>query len=126
MDKQVEYSEWVKKADEDLDSAIFLTQKHPKPLEIICYHCQQSAEKCLKAYLVLNEIRIPKTHDLIFLNKECSKVLPEFINLKQECLRLNIYGVNIRYPYNLDLEDSDVTKAISDAEIIRDFIKNIN
>ncbi|MBN2050303.1 MAG: HEPN domain-containing protein [Spirochaetales bacterium] len=36
----------------------------PGPLEIICFHCQQAAEKALKAYLAYNEIRPPKTHDL--------------------------------------------------------------
>lgn len=31
----------------DLEAAKFLTNMHPQPLEIICYHCQQSAEKIL-------------------------------------------------------------------------------
>jgi HEPN domain-containing protein len=27
---------------------------HPTPVEVICYHCQQSAEKYLKGYIVLH------------------------------------------------------------------------
>jgi len=45
MDRQDVVAEWLQIAYEDLDSAQFLfDHKHPKPLEIICYHCQQSAE----------------------------------------------------------------------------------
>ena len=80
MDNNIEYSKWTKIADEDLESAVFLTNKHPKPLEIICYHCQQCAEKYLKAFLILEGMKIPKTHDLNFLNKECSK---KILNLKK-------------------------------------------
>ncbi len=48
----------------------FLTAKHlyehmyPKPLEIICYHCQQAIEKMLKGVLISRGVMIKKTHDL--------------------------------------------------------------
>ncbi|CCJ34472.1 HEPN domain-containing protein [Caloramator australicus] len=38
-------NEWFEFAEMDLNSAKFLLNMHPKPLEIICYHCQQSAER---------------------------------------------------------------------------------
>ena len=39
-------------ADMDLASAIHLeAMMHPKPLEVICFHCQQAVEKFLKVYL---------------------------------------------------------------------------
>ena len=42
--------EWLRFANMDLDLAkhSFATM-HPAPLEIICYHCQQAAEKFLKS-----------------------------------------------------------------------------
>ncbi len=43
--------EWFKIAESDLASANFLRKMHPPPLENICYHCQQAAEKFLKGYL---------------------------------------------------------------------------
>jgi len=53
-------NEWLQVAYDDYDSAKFLYEnKNPKPLEIICYHSQQSAEKSLKAYLCVNDIDIP-------------------------------------------------------------------
>ena len=51
-------TEWLEIA---YDTARFLfDKKHPKPLEIICYHCQQSVEKSLKAFLCANDIKITK------------------------------------------------------------------
>ena len=41
---------WLDFAENDLAVAKHLLETfHPKPLEIICYHCQQAAEKAIKA-----------------------------------------------------------------------------
>ena len=42
--------EWLKTSETDLGVAQHLFENyHPKPIEIVCYHCQQSAEKAIKA-----------------------------------------------------------------------------
>jgi len=46
--------EWFRYAAKDLQSAIYLQGMNPIPIEIVCYHCQQSAEKYLKGYIALN------------------------------------------------------------------------
>jgi len=51
MDNKNIAGEWFNIADADLSSAEYLRGMSPAPLEIICYHCQQSAEKYLKGYL---------------------------------------------------------------------------
>ena len=61
--------EWFDIAEMDISSAKYLQTMIPMPIEIICYHCQQSVEKYLKGYLALNEHEIIKTHDLTILNK---------------------------------------------------------
>ena len=43
--------EWFIFANNDLNSAKFLLNMKPLPLEIICYHCQQSAKNILKDIL---------------------------------------------------------------------------
>jgi HEPN domain-containing protein len=48
--------EWLHFAQMDLSSAEYLLPMRPRPTEIICYHCQQSAEKALKSILILNAI----------------------------------------------------------------------
>ena len=39
-----EVIEWFEIAEEDLYAAKSLNNLHRKPLEIICYHCAQSAD----------------------------------------------------------------------------------
>lgn len=57
--------EWVEFARMDFLTAKHLHEyMHPKPLEIICYHCQQAIEKLLKGVLISKGVTIKKTHDL--------------------------------------------------------------
>jgi HEPN domain-containing protein len=74
MDNRECALEWFRFADMDLGSAEFLLGKHPVPVEIICFHCQQSAEKYLKGILVLHGIQPPKIHDLQELCNLCKTV----------------------------------------------------
>jgi len=56
-----EISEWLNIANMDLTTSEFLyNNMKPVPYEIICYHCQQSAEKFLKAFLIYNNVVIKK------------------------------------------------------------------
>lgn len=57
-------SEWLDFAYMDLSAAEHLLTMRPLPVEIICYHCEQAAEKFLKATLVQFDREPPKTHDL--------------------------------------------------------------
>jgi HEPN domain-containing protein len=68
MDNKDVAKEWFKIAEADLYSAEFLQNMQSIPIEIICYHCQQSAEKYLKGFLALNGEEIKRTHDLVTLN----------------------------------------------------------
>ena len=44
--------EWADKAEADYKAAVALNRRRKEPLpDIVCYHCQQSAEKYLKALL---------------------------------------------------------------------------
>ena len=45
---KAETLEWLEYSKRDFDSATFLKNMKPLPCEIICYLCQQSAEKALK------------------------------------------------------------------------------
>lgn len=116
--------EWFNYAENDLSCAKFLLNMYPKPYEIICYHCQQSAEKYLKGYLVLLGEPILKTHDLTILNKVCIKHDADFKQIEEDCIELVDYGVNIRYPFFIDLQEYDVKKALNSAERIKEFIMN--
>jgi HEPN domain-containing protein len=56
MDKAEEVNNWFDVADGDLRAAEYLlTMHYPRPDNIICNLCQQSAEKHIKGYLVYKE-----------------------------------------------------------------------
>ena len=95
---------------------------HPVPIEIICYHCEQSAEKYLKGYLILKQNNVEKTHDLGMLNKKCLLIEPAFCEIEDECLELIPYGVQVRYPYELEVNEQDMKSALACAEKIQRFI----
>jgi HEPN domain-containing protein len=114
--------EWFKIAENDILSAEYLQNMSPIPVEIICYHCQQSVEKYLKGYLALKGVEIIKTHDLILLNKMCQKHDAEFKKIEEACLILTDYGINVRYPFPLDINDSDMHIALIRAREIKEYV----
>ena len=46
--------EWLRFARMDMENVDLLMEQRIKKAEIILFHCQQTAEKALKAYLVNN------------------------------------------------------------------------
>jgi HEPN domain-containing protein len=57
--------QWLAKAQDVLLAAQRLfNNHHPKQVYIISYHCQQCAEKSLKAFLLFKDYDFPYTHDL--------------------------------------------------------------
>jgi len=114
--------EWFRIAENDLSSAEYLQNMIPVPVEIVCYHCQQAAEKYLKGYLALKEEKLIKTHDLIILNKTCQKYDPDFKRIEEACLILTDYGVNIRYPFPMDINESDMHVALERTQEVKEFI----
>ncbi len=69
---------WLAKADDDLRVARLLIAEENRLLVAGVYHCQQSAEKALKAWLTCHDCIFPKTHDLETLLHLCRAKEPGF------------------------------------------------
>ena len=117
-------NEWIRFSNMDLTAAkhIYGTM-HPVPLEIVCYHCQQSAEKVLKAFLINSRVKPVRTHDLAALRNECENIDESFNNLADECDRLNRYSSQPRYPMEIEITNREAALAVQDREKINEFIK---
>lgn len=115
---------WIEKAENDLIAAKNLIKVEPEPpLDIVCFHAQQCAEKYLKAYLVYHDIEFEKTHDLRKLALLCSKVEKEFLEILEMSRRLTDYAVDVRYPMLLEEPTVEEAKeAIEMAEKIKKFV----
>ena len=124
MDNKEVSKEWFQFAERDLESAKFLVNMYPKPIEIICYHCEQSAEKYLKGYIIFIGNILEKTHDLVLLNNKCKITDKSFEYIEDNCIELVPYGVQARYPYQLEVTEDDMKKAIDSAEKVQKFIED--
>ncbi|MDR1452860.1 MAG: HEPN domain-containing protein [Candidatus Margulisbacteria bacterium] len=114
-------SEWWSFADADLDTAQLLRKMRPRHYEIICYHCEQAAEKYLKGYLIARNVRPPKTHELDELCALCSEKDKSFDELAGICGFLTQFGVQPRYPYEMDITEKNVEHAVKYAERVKNF-----
>jgi HEPN domain-containing protein len=122
MDKKDFIDEWLSLGNDDLRVAEHSLLLYPVPQEMICYHCEQAAEKYLKAYLVSFDIEPPKTHDLQILCLLCEKQDNSFFELRSDCSDLTKYAVRARYPFEIEIEDKDVQKAIAEAKHMVDVV----
>jgi HEPN domain-containing protein len=118
------YHEWMKYATADITAAAHLSNHHPVQLEIVCYHCQQSGEKAIKAIMAYQNEQIPRTHNLYELLKSCANYFPEIIiDLAEQADRLTNYAVITRYPNDeIDVEKADMEHALKDAEHILSYV----
>ena len=115
-------NQWIAKAENDFISAQRLLSFEDATYDTICFHCQQGAEKYLKAYLVKFGIPFPKTYDLGRLIEICSQNDTAFNALMDKAELLSNYGVEVRYPDELYLPSAKETQeALGIAEEIKTF-----
>jgi len=134
-EQEEEYREWLAFARTDFESAKYLNGApfHPRPLNAICYHCQQAAEKAVKALIVYfgSQGGMPKVHDISFLLNQIKNILYERngINVTDELLTaadsLSKYGIAPRYPNEIEVDEQMTGKALSDSESILQWAEDV-
>ena len=98
MREEIEVAkQWVAKADNDLLNADNNLVSEKIPFDTVCFHCQQAAEKILKAYLVANQHTFPISHDLLLILEQILQLDPEAEQLRNNLALLTPYAVEIRY-----------------------------
>ena len=91
--------EWLDKGEDDFRVATSLMRsRKAKVPDAICFHCQQCAEKLLKARLCEDGTPFPKTHDLAALVQLLVATYPLWSSLSPAASNLNAYAVSTRYP----------------------------
>jgi HEPN domain-containing protein len=98
MTEVSELKSWIAHAEDDFDAAKALMRQKRPLISGACFHAQQSAEKYLKALLILKDFDFPKTHDLPTLNTMWNDkgILTGLVI--QELVDLTEYAVRRRYP----------------------------
>lgn len=112
--------EWIDKAEGDWTSAgrEIRARKAPNHNDA-CYHCQQCAEKYLKARLQEASLVVPRTHHLPGLLALILPVEPSWSVLSAELLKLDDYGTDFRYP-GRDATKADAQEAYGCCRTVRE------
>lgn len=107
----------ARKAENDWENASS-GLAHDVPLDTVCFHIQQTAEKLLKALLASRGIEYPLTHDL---RRLLLLAVPEFPTLDefQACLPgYTVFALAMRYEESMEPRLEEVLSAY---EIVKRF-----
>ena len=114
-------NEWLRKADTDMAVAERLLSDGIPFCSVVAFHCQQAAEKYLKALLTCWGIEFPKTHvlaNLIALIEARNAALATSL---LDTIVLTPYGVELRYPGDRpDATLAEAREAVKLARLVRD------
>ncbi len=113
---------WIEKAEQDIIAAQTLFDIRPFILDVVCFHCQQAVEKLLKAFLFSKGQEIEKTHDIVFLQEQCSNIDMDFSDI--DFKNLNTYAVDARYPDFISPELNEVKEYLLIAGKIKKLVLN--
>ena len=119
---------WLTKAASDLRTARILDTAADGPLDTAIYHCQQAAEKAVKAFLIFHAVTPEKTHDVRKLAVQASGFEPRFNEHIEIAAALTPYAWEFCYPGDLAetypaREEFD--EALQHAQTIYDFVLNL-
>jgi HEPN domain-containing protein len=115
--------EWVKKAEGDFETAKALIRRRKVLADAICFHCQQSVEKYLKARLEEACLHVPKTHDCGVLLNALLALEPLWAPWMSTLARLSDYAVRLRYP-GVYATKSEAKQAVKDCKAIRTEVRH--
>ena len=115
---------WCAYAADDLRGAEDLLAMPDPRLGLVCYHCQQAAEKYLKSYLTSRQTPFRPVHQMEYLVQRCMASDLTFAEVLDAAVSLQPYASDVRYPFGPfeppSLTDADA--AIACARQIRDFV----
>ncbi|MBD3185014.1 HEPN domain-containing protein [Candidatus Poribacteria bacterium] len=126
-DVLVKVIRWLGYAEDDLRLAknTLKTMGDKCPYHLVAYHAQQSAEKCLKAFLVFHNIDFPYTHDISRLLELCAQKATWAQDI-QNAEELTLYAISARYPEEIEeVTVGDAHRAIEIAEEVRKIIHKV-
>jgi HEPN domain-containing protein len=123
-DRQLVIQRWITKAFHDLHTAQTMIQVNDVPADIVCFHCQQCAEKSLKAFLVFLDQAPPRTHDVVKLLALCQNFRESFSALEGPAIALADYAVEVRYPDDWrEIPTEEASEALLNATRVLSFVR---
>jgi HEPN domain-containing protein len=117
---------WLIKAQHDLLAAKKLGFEPETYADIAIYHCQQSAEKAIKGFLILHNQAFPRTHDIRLLTQLAIRINPNFEHYQETSEILTPYATEFRYPSDImQPNPEELEDALIKAEELFDFVVSL-
>jgi HEPN domain-containing protein len=121
--KRREIRQWLIKSEHDLRSSQRLFAGDDPILDTAVYHCQQAAEKALKAYLTFQDSPFQKVHVLGILVEQCLEFDRSFESIRDIADVLTPFATAFRYPGDvLEPDPDDAKEALEAATEIIEFV----
>ena len=116
-------TEWVEKAEADFATAERELRVTDRPnCDATCFHCQQCAEKYLKARLQEADVPFGKIHDLSALLDLVLPLEPVWEELRDKLRALTAFAVAYRYPGE-SAEEAEAIEAVAHCGKVRKVIR---
>jgi HEPN domain-containing protein len=118
-----ETKSWLHKAALDLRAAEHDLTASPPLLADAVFHCQQAAEKALKAFLMWYQTPFRKTHSLEEIGEQCLDLDRTLQDIVDKAVPLTEYAWKFRYPG--DPEEPSREESREALDIARELFKAI-
>ena len=120
------YHQWLERARSNLERARLGKSSRHILYEDMCFDCQQTVEKALKALLVFNNAKFDYTHNIGLLMKTIEDNSIEVPDNIKESASLSVYAVTTRYPgYYEPATKEEFRQAFRMAETVFQWVESI-
>ena len=117
---------WLRKARQDLERVERCLAPESPDVEDALFHCQQAAEKALKAFLTFHDQPFRKTHDLATVGKQCAIVDATLETLVDRLDDLSEYACIVIRPDFAEPTPGEIEEARRAAqEAIREILRRL-
>lgn len=118
--------EWLKRAKSNLERAKVGKIKDDILYEDLCFDCQQSVEKAIKALLISIDKEFPPIHSIARLLEIVSETGIEIPEEIQRAIDLTDYAVETRYPGEREpVTKEEYEEALTIAEVVHNWASSI-
>ena len=97
------FFDWLDRSSEDIVSARYLLERDDC-FNNAAFHCQQSIEKALKAYVLMKSGQLIDGHNLTWLCKRAMRYDSAFVQWLDESASLNHCYIETRYPADIPVD----------------------
>ena len=116
--------ELLEKADHDMAAASIGAQ-HGAPLDTVCFHLQQAAEKMLKGLLSFAGVRYPLTHDLDEILALATPAFPALSAFLDRFEGFTPYAVELRYSSSFYPSEEEVSAGLELVKELRSLVNSL-